>query len=676
MEWLSLINILLMLCSIVLAWKLSKKPRKLVQWSIAIFMTLAFLSFLIFSGAAHRPGAWAWLVIGAAAGVAAGAKSRIYKNGTFVCYVQSRAFTLLYLCLLLTNQFIAAFAKGYIPFMLFLSATALGLQLGLNTYILARSRKIKRVSACVILLCLLFAAPFNTPKMFAADAYDYDAALEEYASYLDQKDKVGDTWYSVDNTPCMFEAEWVKKPFIKDGRVWLARVLWLHRQKSDGSTEKVLGALTGYNDAEHLEPIDTISVEELRALFPQFEAPEKSHQDIPSADASSGDAQGQTTKPADSRQKYEQINPSSSNERSGSNEVNEPAARSDDSNNSGIIQDDSSDDDQDWFVLLPLSEEESDLAGGIGGLFGGIGGLLLSLTGFFRGGSIPSAPFSGGTAPISNPIPGVRRADGKIYTPNHGWQDEFFPELQVNSLRNSIGNMEAKMANYSEGSILYEVTRDMIREERLRLKQWTEDMSMIKRTRAFEGQDMYQKQAARWNDRDAGLENAAEAAGIASLAGDLALAVATSGTSYLYTGAKSLGSIRTALKTVNALSKAKEAVGSAANICDNYLKDKNLAAAITGEGVNYGLGKGVGKLFDKGKELAGFHKYGAKKASDALKTFLAAAETKGSNAAQNMAEDFGITGGITDAVKTADEHFKAVGKSMHDIADQGGGHND
>jgi len=258
-------------------------------------------------------------------------------------------------------------------------------------------------------------------------------------------------------------------------------------------------------------------------------------------------------------------------------------------------------------------------------------------------------------APMEPPL-GTRRGDGKIYTLNHGWQNESYPEMNINSIKNIISSLENDIQRHVQNGdkLRAEIARDELKRNLRELKYWQEDSIAIKRAQTGESEDFYQNQAKRWANRADDLETAENVANTISFASDIALAIGTSGISTTLTSAKT---------TLESLSLAKEISGA---LAEGYMKDKNMGGVITKFGVNKGISMGVGKIFDAGKG-----KYGVENAKNALKALVAAAETSSGNIAQNIAEEAGLTGKIVGAVDAADNHFKGVAQSLNDIAKGG-----
>lgn len=335
-------------------------------------------------------------------------------------------------------------------------------------------------------------------------------------------------------------------------------------------------------------------------------------------------------------------------------------------------------------IPQPVSSEDANTAATVSGFLAGLSALISAIS-LIAGGTVnpagvplpnvhypagnqspasSSSPDGGGAplpprpdAPAEPPF-GMRREDGKIYTKNHGWQNENYPEMNINSIKNIISSLETDMQRHIQNGdkLRTEIARDELKRNLRELKSWQEDNAAVKRAQTFESEDSFQNSAKRWVNHAGELETAANVAGGISFASDIALAVGTSGVSTALTSAKA---------TLSSLSMAKEIAGAAA---DGYVNNKNLSVVITEFGINKGISFGVGKIFDAGKA-----KYDVENAKNALKALVGTAESSAGNVAQNAAQESGFTGKIAGGVDAADNHFKGVAQGLNDIVKGGGG---
>ncbi|MCM8712137.1 hypothetical protein M2651_14145, partial [Clostridium sp. SYSU_GA19001] len=326
-------------------------------------------------------------------------------------------------------------------------------------------------------------------------------------------------------------------------------------------------------------------------------------------------------------------------------------------------------DDKNPFIPKPISNEDASKASNIGGILAGFSYLISLISSFVKDAANSAGTTVSGTmsdfipnnttvmnnSNIEKPIEsqndyaknnhpiGTRREDGKIYTKNHGWQNEFYPELQVNSIKNVISKLESDIQRYSQNNdkLRLEIAKDELKRNLRELKAYEEDTIAIKRAQTFENEERLQNSAKRWSSYADELETAENVANTISFASDIALSIGTAGVSTALTSCKA---------TLESLSLAKEIAGA---VADGIVKKKDLLSVVTEFGVNKTISKGVSKVFDLGKE-----KYKIENAGKALKALVASAESSASNIVQGIAQDTGLTDGIVDKVKDIDNHFK------------------
>lgn len=685
------IGLLFALAGALALWRTRDRPRYVVGWALVVSILLQSISCFAFSGILMKKSGLLFVLLGLIAGLAAGNRLRLSLDGKRAQYRDSLWFTVPYMAILLLNQIIALFLHAFLPAMLFLAALAFGLQTGCRLRLLARSRKLQKAAGVLAAGLIVSALLLPVSAAERAQSFqiisDYPSTVNLYhamifASEIDLAYEplfpegtyphTASGTLNVDLPETLDELRLkldVTVDYFGSGDMVMMIDDWkggLGFQIPEGCAVPI-GADGGFSGTVQVRQYSRVGNGEPASTYVDW---------LVSGSVGADGCRLTLTQDNGNTLSYLIAYPPGSAPaglESGAPPAETPAAGDPGGADGGQPADDAGGSTPENEGGQTTGAEESgpardtdgasaSAASAAGGIPAGLSALL-SLIGLVgpggaqSAGGAPTAP----PTPPTRPVPGTRGADGRIYTKNHGWQNEFFPEQQAQSLQSSIRELQRKLTGYREGSILAEVTRDMLREEQLRLRQWTEDASLIRRTRGGENEALNRRSAERWAARDAQLEDLSSKAELASFAGDLALAAATSGSSVLFAGAKSLGTVRTALRTVSALSTAKEVAGSAANVYDNYLKDKNLASALAKEGVNYAAGKGAGKLFEKGRELAGFQKYGPRKAADSLKLLCSSGETWGTSELQRQADELGLTDAASDAAKSARDFFGPAG---------------
>lgn len=771
------ISIALMIAGILATFFISKKPRRVVIWSIVTVIVLQSLSFLFFSGIVQKNVALLWLGAGLAIGAIFGFFIKMERKERNIFYRQNIIFALSYMVLLLVNQFIALLFKSYIPIMLFIAALAVGMQVGLNLIIVLKAKKLRKEYAFAILLCLAFLFSSFTIPVKAEDKMisryttgEWQIAYTVEESSVSEKKKndltgtLADKWSIVyygnrlflnslditsgadpTNGKLAFEYDYTdyKYEFVagisEDGK--LMEGSFLISRKSMPDKEYVGGKFVAGNTSRPAEQSDvnTPSVNGLDGFW-NYELNvtrwRVSKDTIPAF--SSGTSTG-TFNIRDGRIIPREVNQENIeynmtvegnritiehylyNESSTvlqmyKGQINEDMNRIE---GNFLWQIKSSDETQyntwleaDWtalkvqdaginstgegsksteyasndnpFIPQPVSSEDANTAATVSGFLAGLSALISAIS-LIAGGTVnpagvplpnvhypagnqsPASSSSpdGGAAPLppqpdapAEPPFGMRREDGKIYTKNHGWQNENYPEMNINSIKNIISSLETDMQRHIQNGdkLRTEIARDELKRNLRELKSWQEDNAAVKRAQTFESEDSFQNSAKRWVNHAGELETAANVAGGIGFASDIALAVGTSGVSTALTSAKA---------TLSSLSMAKEIAGAAA---DGYVNNKNLSVVITEFGINKGISVGVGKIFDAGKA-----KYDVENAKNALKALVGTAESSAGNVAQNAAQESGFTGKIAGAVDAADNHFKGVAQGLNGIVKGGGG---
>jgi hypothetical protein len=713
------IGLLLMIGGIIATFVTRKNPRKVVMLSIIFALVLQCFSFLFFSGIMQKSLAMGWVFFGLIIGGVFGFLIKLQLSENEIYYHQKIEFSFIYLSLLLVNQLIGIFYKAYIPVFIFLSALALGLYVGLHIVILIKTRKIRKIAALTLMLCLSLLIPFLCLNASAAEdekVFQKNSQGLAYASLTNSADfqfqlpdgrKVStadlkpvsanspvssvtvysyypnpmliiinvrgtlapesDNWelrYSLENTgnPGNQVKLDAQGNFSAQGTVHIYAQTWAEKigAKNQESDYKETWDFVGRVDQSGC----TLRITQPNGNFEEtyFEYPigfftnsSQPAAQTPAAQQPTGAQPGNGT------------TGQTSGEKSGGS----------------------------WFAPQDVQAGTANTATAASGIIAGIAALFSALgaslgttnisdLNSFASGSEPSDPEPSDPEPPqsdppqpkpSDPRPpvGTRREDGKIFTKNNGWQNEDFPRMQANSLNQTISSLESDLNKYAQNGdkLRAEIARDELKDSQRQLNKWNEDASMIGKIKSQDNEALHQNEVKRWDEREASMETAENTASTISFAADIALAVGTSGVSSVFTGAKSVSAVKNAITTVKALTTVKEAATAGANIYDGYARGKDMAGVVTKEIVNKGISMGVGKIFDAGKESFGFAKYGPQKSADSLKILVSSAEPSAGNVAQKLAEDSGLTGKITGSVDAADQHFKGVAQKMNDLSKGG-----
>jgi len=776
---LTYISIILMLAGIIATFIVSKKPRRVVIWSIVTAIVLQSLSFLLFSGIVQKNVALLWVGAGLAIGAIFGFFIKLERKERNIFYRQNIIFALSYMVLLLVNQFIALLFKSYIPIMLFIAALAVGMQVGLNLVIVLKAKKLRKAYVFTILLCSSFLLSAFAPPAKAADIKisklegDWEMVYTVDVNNVSESQKnklmetLADKWsirqvnnpggkrlilngtdITSDVNPANGNIEFeydhlgYKYKFIAgigdDGNT-MAGYFYINKN-NDANSTSVGGRLFARNTAKPQkqsndgEPsgnsLDGLWKSELivtkwgvsKQTLPQFANGSLSESfEIKNGKlVQSGSFQNGKMTVEGNRIVLEnyQYNASSTVRLTYSGQISNDMKHIDGNfswqikaneqtqydiwleakwiavkvqalGNHGTGEENQAESNlykENPFIPKPISSEDANTAATVSGFLAGLSALISTIASLVGGTEnlagmpLPDANvtypadtqkttnFSGPDisraarppnhdAPVGPPV-GTRGEDGKIFTKNHGWQNENYPEMNINSIKNIISSLENDILRHTENGnkLRTEIARDELKRNLRELKSWQEDNIAVKRAQTFENEDIYQNSAKRWANHAGELETAANVAGAIGFASDIALAVGTSGVSTTLTAAKT---------TLSSLSLAKDLAGAAA---DGYVNNKNLAGVITKFGVNKGISAGVGKIFDVGKA-----KYDVENAKNALKALVGAAETSAGNIAQNAAEESGFTGKIVDTVDSADNHFKGVAQGLNSIVKGGNG---
>lgn len=643
---LTYVSIALMLAGILATFFTSKKSRKVVIWSIVTAMVLQILSFLLFSEIVQRRVAFLWIGVGVGIGIMFGALIKLKRNENHIFYKPNMIFALSYLALLLINQIIALFFKVYVPIVLFSGAVALGMQIGFNLMLIFKVKKLRKISAIIIFICCSFSffifefqAKAIDNKAFASkgiiaqninkhsEQNEEGKILEDSLDGLWESELVVTKWGISKEALPQFSGGSLSEGFkIENGKI---------AQPPNSNSNKIM------------------TIEGNRIIIESY-----------LYNTSSTVLLTYSGEISDDMEHIEgnflwQIKSSDETEYNTWLEAKWSAVKVQALGNNSIEKDNQVENNfskKNPFIPQQISSEDANTAANVSGLLAGLAGLVGILSSLLNGeisglniSSIPTddlasqpvyseevtpAPAtSEKTIKVDPPKPsiGTRRDDGKIFTKNHGWQNENYPEMNINSIKNTISSLEKDIQKHiNKGDKLRtEIAKDELKRNKRELKAWQEDNNTIKRRQNAENEDMYQEKAKRWANHADDMQTAANVANTISFAADIALAVGSSGVST---------ALAAAPKTMAALSSAKEWAGTGAEIYDGFKKGKSIAQMASEQGAKKLIGKAVGLEFDKGKELYKINE----STSKALKTLVAAGETSSGNIVGGIAEDMGI----------------------------------
>lgn len=237
--------------------------------------------------------------------------------------------------------------------------------------------------------------------------------------------------------------------------------------------------------------------------------------------------------------------------------------------------------------------------------------------------------------PNKSITPGQKGADGKIYTKNHGWQQEFFPEVQIKSLENTITTLKNDLIRHRKNGdkLMTEIVQDELIMNNSKLLKWKEDQIIINKSRSQELEKIYQNRAKRWMNRENYLESAENIASTISFASDVALSIASIGSSTAATTAA-----KTFYRTIETLKSSKEVATVLAEGADGLLRGKKLSSVIAEQGAKKAISIAVDKEISKFKELYEVDE----STSKSLKRLVAAAEPSAGKIIGDGAGNMGI----------------------------------
>jgi hypothetical protein len=720
------IALLLMISGIIATYITRKNPRKVVMRSIIFALVLQCFSFLFFSGIMQKNLALGWIFLGLIIGGVLGYLIELQGSEKEIYYQQKIEFSFIYLSLLLVNQLIGIFFRAYIPVFVFLSALALGLYVGLHIVILIKTRKIRKIAALTLMLCISLLIPFlclnasaaEDEQVFQKNSQGLASASVTNNSDFQFKLPDGRTVRTTDIPPVSVNspvssisvASYYPKPMMI-----IINVSGTLAPESDNwELRYSLDNLGGQANQVKLDDQGNFSARGTVHIYAQVwaeygatknqESDYKETWDFVGRVDKSGCTLRITQPNGNFEETYFEYPPgffTNNSQPTGVQPGNDTSDQTSGEESGG----------GNWFAPQNVQAGTANTAAAVSGIIAGIAALFSALGASMGATNIaglnpfassagtpdnpnqgqssgfePSDPESEATEPPEPPEPpqsappqpkpseprppvGTRREDGKIFTRNNGWQNEDFPRLQANSLNQTISSLESDLNKYTQNGdkLRAEIAKDELRDSQRQLNKWNEDANMIGKIKSQDNEALYQDQTKRWDEREAIMGTAENTASTISFAADIVLAVGTSGVSSVFTGVKSISAVKNAITTVKTLTTVKEAATAGANIYDGYARGKDMAGVVTKEIVNKGISMGVGKIFDAGKESFGFAKYGSQKSADSMKILVSSAEPSTGNVVQKAAEDSGLTGKITGTVDAADQHFKGVAQNINDL---------
>lgn len=650
-------GVLITAAAVILSLLLSGRPVKLVRWALLVSGALQFISFFSLPGVPDSGFPTLFLGLGISIGAYAGFRTKLQWKNKWVFYHQRLWIAVSYLLVMLLYQLTAAVTNSYFPLiLLFFGATA-GLQLGFGMALFCKRFFLKKPSLStlgIVLAGLLISGTF----LSAHNAYGYSAVhtftIDEWnvrceitSSYFFNGEM---TQEALNNFPTASE-------ILNAGGITIR----------PGEEEVAVVDIQKGNCLYHLEinTVGNVFAEGSQSYYDAITGPitvSYMNQGV------GGVMEGGSRFAGNLKMSRPAV---ASAEASDSTtiepEVSPSDSISDNSGNSPIIP-------------IPLFDEDQ-RAAQESGVMTGIAGLISILTGLLpkgfhldSGNRSSAIPPKSVTPPTSKTTPhanvkaesratiGMRRADGQVYTKNHGWQNENFPNIQVNSLQSSVENLKEQIQSHRQkgDALRTQIAEDLLKEKQRELKRWREDSTTVSKTKSLQNEALYQGQSDRWKAQDECLERASGYAEKISFAADIGLAVATSGASTIYTSAKSFSTLKRAVKTIKTLSEAKEIVGMAASVTDSVVnKKKSIVGAVVEEAINAKVGKAAGDLYGKAFKSMGFTKVGSG-VDDLTKALINSGNTYMTGVAQDSAKGVGFTGFVPEKIEKAEKYFNAV----------------
>ena len=669
MNAISFFSLLIMTVGIILTILNRKKPHKFVTWSVALCTILHFFSYALFSTIMANTLAFGFILIGLIIGGTFGFFVKFTKKDKDIYYNQKTTFTLIYLSFLYLNQLMAVFLNAYITFMIFIAAISLGLYLGMNIILLVRSKKIRRIPAFALIVGIVIFGLSRFGIYAEIVGYNYDAALSAYAR--DTEESSNEVYENIQTdvglkTKSIHTIEWIRYPYIEDGKVWLSYKIWAEEYYANDTVwyNSEIGDLQNYPAGTPVKYVSyeynvdapgwAITVGELESKYPEY-----------------GTAIEETPI-IDTEENIEQIEIDNNDEEAIINEepiINDEAII----NEEPIISDEIElDNVNEEIVFIQFVEQSTANAAVIvSGFLSSVGALLGALMGLPKGmapmsnygytnkdipkliNQINAKESANSIKPLntvnpqqSNIKPGTRRSDGKIYTKNSGWVNEYTTELQINSNNSSIDYFRNKIEHYKATGDKNNLAaaEDTLKNIQRKNRYLNEDMNAIKTARIKEEMKFNDESATKHAIRSYYLDAGYDTSKGISFASDIGLAIGTAGTS------TALGSAKTVLSV---LTTAKEITDTSADAYEAFRGGKTVVQFVSEQTAKRIVGKAIGTEFDKGKLL-----YGIEESKNTfLKVLASTVETSSNYIVNELADKSGI--------------YENFGKGMDDITTGG-----
>jgi hypothetical protein len=650
---LAYLGIVLILAGILATYKTLKKPRRLIKWSMIMLIVMQGLSFIVFSGMVSKSIMFLWLLVGLSIGLIFGRSIKMHLKGKDIFYIQNSLFSLSYLVLLFLNQLILIMLKVYIPVMLIITAITIGMQVGFNSLLLFKGKKLKLTAAIIILLCSAYILTFGLSNnaSAASDLSGKYKATRYHAVDVEAPQVYWSTMRNPNGTYGMKKADFIDKHL---NTIQMAKNTTLIFNKSDD------GKYSGeWHFASEVRKFDEVQVSKNRItatniLHDEFQAVfdvtirngkmTGTVHHYARADVGSGNKVDLVVKYEFTAEQTEGIitSPVTETAEQGENPVTEAPKNP--------------------LIPVPVPEDQAQAAAAASGILAGLSTLIGTFAAQF--GNLASEAVNR-TMPIvetvsntlvnnapnpniqttqvqpSPPEPpvmekppiGSRREDGKIFTKNHGWQNENYPEMNVRSIEGMIRKLDSDIQKYSQmgDNLRTEIAKDALKQKKRELRAWQEDTSIVKRVQLHREEDLNKIETEAWINRAKELEKAENIANTVSFTADIALAVATSGASTTLSSASRL---------MKGLAMAKDALGTGAEVVKDFQGEKGIVQIVSEQGSKRLISKAVSVEFDKAKI---FNRIPRKATPKALKALWDAAETSGGSLVQKGFDDMGVT---------------------------------
>ena len=645
------IGILLMLAGIAATYAASKKPRKMVRWAMVTLIIMQMISFITFSGMLNKSIMFIWLLAGLIIGAIFGKSIKLQRKGENILYFQNIYFALSYMVLLLLNQIILLIFEIYIPVMLIFAAIAIGMQVSFNTLLLIKGKKLRIMAVATLLLCSICLLTFGFDASAAPDLSGKYKATRYHAVDMEAPQVYWSTMRNPDGTYGMKKADFIDKHL--NTKQMAKNTTLILKKSNDGNYSGEWHFASEVRKFQEVKvknnriTATNILHDEFRAVFDVTIKNGKMTGTVhhyARADVGSGNKVDLVVKYEFVAEQSEGITPSPVPETGtqGENPITEAPKN----------------------PLIPVAvpENEAKAATAASGILAGLSTLIATFATQF-GGAVSAAanasmPAAGAitntltlntpdtniqTSPAQPPPPepllpekppiGTRREDGKIFTQNHGWQNENYPEMNARSIEGVIQKLEEDMQKYIQkgDSLRTEIARDALKLKKRELRAWQEDTSIVKRAQLYREEDLNKMETEAWLSRSKELEKAENIANTVSFAADIVLAVSTSGASTTLAAAPRL---------MKGLAMAKDALGTGAEVIKDFRGEKGVVQIIAEQGSKRLISKAVSVEFDKAKI---FNRIPGKSTPKALKGLWDAAETSTGSLVQKSFDDLGVT---------------------------------